>query len=88
MKQFSSTLKSFNTEFQPSIDEINEKEEAISKYAGAATMERIKGILYLLHIARHNMGSANFNTNTEIKRTLEDITLQLYGKSLFLSFFH
>ena len=46
MKKFASTLKSFNTEFQPSIDEINEKEEAISKYAGAATMERIKGTEY------------------------------------------
>ena len=48
MKKFASTLKSFNTEFQPSIDEINKKEEAISRFAGAATMERIKGTILLL----------------------------------------
>ena len=44
MKKIASTLKSFNAEFQPLLDEINIKEEAISKYAGAATMERIRGM--------------------------------------------
>ena len=44
MRKIASTLKSFNTEFQPFLNEINVKEEAISKYAGAATMERIRGM--------------------------------------------
>lgn len=35
-------MKSFNLEFKPLIEEINAKEEAISRYADAATMERIK----------------------------------------------
>ena len=39
------------------------------------------------NIVGYNNGSANSNTNTDIKCTLEDITLQLYGKSLVLSFF-
>ena len=45
MKKFASTLGSFSTEFQPFMDEINKKEEAIVKYAGGVTMERIKGIV-------------------------------------------
>lgn len=44
MTKIASTLKSFNAAFQPLLDEINIKEEAISKYAGAATMERIRGM--------------------------------------------
>ena len=45
MKKIASTLKSFITEFQPFINEINIKEEAVSKYAGAAAMERISGMI-------------------------------------------
>lgn len=48
IKKLSSTLKSFNVEFQPFVDEINNKEGDISKYAGVATMQRIKGMI--LHI--------------------------------------
>ena len=48
MKKIASALKSFNTEFQPFIDEINIKEKAISDYASAATMERIRGMIYMI----------------------------------------
>ena len=37
-----STLKSFEVEFQPFVKEINAKEEAIRECADAATMERIR----------------------------------------------
>ena len=38
-------MKSFNIKFKPLIEEINAKEEAISRYADAATMERIKRMI-------------------------------------------
>ena len=41
-----SILKSFEVEFQPFIKEINAKEEAIRECADAATMARIKGMLF------------------------------------------
>lgn len=36
------TLKSFDLEFQPFIEEINAKERVIREYADAATMERVR----------------------------------------------
>ena len=48
MKKFASTLKSFDIEFKPFIEEINAKEEAIRECADAATMERIRSMI--LHI--------------------------------------
>ena len=44
-KSFLSTLKSFDVEFLPFIEEINAKEEVIREYADAATMERIRRML-------------------------------------------
>ena len=44
MKKFASTLKSFDIEFQPFIEEINTKEGVILKCADAATMDRIRGM--------------------------------------------
>ena len=47
--KFGTALKSFDIEFQPFIEEIDAKVEAIRKSADAATMERIKSmaLLYL-----------------------------------------
>jgi len=45
IKRFASTLKSFDIEFQPFIEEINAKEGIIRELADAATMERIKSML-------------------------------------------
>ena len=41
MKKLTNVLKSFDIEFQPFIDEINTKEEAIRQCADAATMQRV-----------------------------------------------
>ena len=75
MKKIASTLKSFNTEFQPFIDEINIKEGAIAKYAGAATMQRIKGtylpfyvwtiVQILTQTYRHQRGPSGFYVATK-----------------------
>lgn len=45
MKKFSITLKSFDTEFQPFIEEINAKEGVIRECADAATMDRIRSMI-------------------------------------------
>ena len=54
MKKFTSTLKSFNIEFQPLIEEMNTKEEVVSKYAGAATMDRIRGTILWIHVGGYD----------------------------------
>ena len=48
MKKLAITLKPFEVEFQPFIEEINTKEGVIRGYADAATMERIRSMI--LHI--------------------------------------
>ena len=49
LKKLASMLQSFEIEFQPFIEEIDAKEGVILKYADAATMERIRGmILHML----------------------------------------
>ena len=50
MKKFTSTLKSFNYKFQPLIEEMNKKEEVISKCAIGTTMDRIKGMILWIHV--------------------------------------
>lgn len=57
MKKFILALKSFSTEFQPLIEEMNAKEEVISKCASIATMGRIEGMIlrgvgYIVQILR------------------------------------
>lgn len=42
MKNVVNTLKSFDIEFQPFVEEINAKESVIRKCADTATMERIR----------------------------------------------
>ena len=54
MRKFESTLKSFNSEFQPLIEEMNTKEEAVSKCANAATMDRIRGMILLMHVGEYD----------------------------------
>ena len=48
MKRFTGTSKSFNIEFQPLIEEMNTKEEVVSKCASLATMDKIRGMI--LHV--------------------------------------
>ena len=45
MKKIANTLKSFDTEFQPFIEEIHAKERIIWECADAATMERIRSMI-------------------------------------------
>lgn len=45
MGKFATTLKSFDIEFKPFIEEINVKEAATRELAGAATMERVRGMI-------------------------------------------
>ena len=47
IKKFASTLKSFDIEFQPVVEEINAKEGIIRERAHAATMERVRSKLAL-----------------------------------------
>lgn len=58
MTKIANTLKSFDIEFQPFIEEINAREEAIREFADASTMERIRSMEYFqpyIHIwARSN----------------------------------
>ena len=54
MKKFKSTLKSFNIEFQPLIEEMNTQEEVILKCASAATMDRIRGTILSIHIGGYD----------------------------------
>ncbi|KAF8436690.1 hypothetical protein BGX38DRAFT_1213998, partial [Terfezia claveryi] len=42
LKKVTNTLKSFNVEFQPFIEDINAKEKVIRECADAATMEKIR----------------------------------------------
>ena len=44
MKKLAITLKSFEIEFQPCIEEINTKEGVIRQCAEAATMDRVKSM--------------------------------------------
>ncbi|KAF8432505.1 hypothetical protein BGX38DRAFT_1225751, partial [Terfezia claveryi] len=44
LKKVANTLKSFDIEFQPFIEDINAKEKVIQRCADAATMEKIRDI--------------------------------------------
>ena len=55
MKKFGTTLKSFDIEFQPFVNEIKEKEGIIREYADAATMERIISMIDIIIGGRNLM---------------------------------
>ena len=55
MKKFATTLKSFEIEFQPFVEEINAKEGAIRQCADAATMDRIRSMVPHNYSVRHNL---------------------------------
>ena len=61
MKKFANSLKSFDIEFQPFIEEINAKEGAIREYADAATMEKIQSMILYRDIIEHNLTQAYRN---------------------------
>ena len=63
MRKFTSTLKSFNVEFQPLIEEINTKEDLMSKCASAATMDRIRGMIL------HGVGCDSIDFNSSVQRS-------------------
>lgn len=46
MKTIANKLKSFDIEFLPFIEEMNAKEAVIRECADAATMGRIKGMIF------------------------------------------
>src|SRR5438105_922120 len=54
LNKFANTLKSFDVEFRPFVDEISAKEGAIREYADAATMGRIKSMV--LHMVWDTIG--------------------------------
>ena len=58
MKKFGTTLKSFDIEFQPFVNEIKEKERIIREYADAATMERIRSMILDIIIGGRNLMQA------------------------------
>lgn len=58
MKKFGTTLKSFDIEFQPFVNEIKEKERIIREYADAATMERIRSMMLDIIIGGRNLTQA------------------------------
>ena len=45
-KKFAITFKSFEIEFQPFIEEINVKEAVVRECASAATMQRIRSMIF------------------------------------------
>lgn len=50
--RFAMTLKSFDVEFRPFIEEINKKDKVIREFADAATMEHIRSmILHMMLVA-------------------------------------
>ena len=59
MKKFTSTLKSFNIEFQPLMEEMNIKEEVISKCASATTMDRIRGTILSIYVVEYGTIDSN-----------------------------
>ena len=63
MKKFTSTLKSFNTEFQPLIEEMKTKEEVILKCASAATMHCIRGMIL------HGFGYDSTDSKASVQRS-------------------
>ena len=62
MKKLAITLKTFEIEFQPFIEEINAKEGVIRQCADAATMDRIRSMV---------------SHNKHIEGVLEDIISEL-----------
>ena len=75
IKKIANTLKPFDLEFQPYIEEINAKEGDIRKYADAASMERIKSMYdYIFGVVRYKTRS---NARIDIQGDLQDITLDL-----------
>ena len=74
MKKLAITLKSFETEFQPFIEEINAREGVIRQCADAATMDRVKRMVP--HNA-HNWANSNTRIHTDIEGVLEDILSEL-----------
>ena len=59
-KKIMNHLKPFSVTMQPLIQEILEKEKVVERYAGMATMERIKGVSstgagFLIRLMRINV---------------------------------
>jgi len=70
IKKFASTLKSFDIEFQPFIEEINTKEGVIREFADAATMERIRSMAPHVVLVNKAKSNANIQISKEFFRIL------------------
>ena len=75
MKKLAITLKTFEIEFQPFIEEINAKEGVIRQCADAATMDRVKSKWTGLKV--NNWAESNASIHTDIEGVLEDILSEL-----------
>lgn len=73
MKKIVNALKPFDIEFQPFIEEINNKEEVARRCADTATMERIRSMVSIVVTIVHNL----IQKHTGIAGILEDITSEL-----------
>ncbi|KAF8432508.1 hypothetical protein BGX38DRAFT_1263247 [Terfezia claveryi] len=84
LKKVTNTLKSFDIEFQPFIEDINAKERVILEFADAATMEKIRNIESVLQditselkpLAKLNnistTASRNLKVTEEIRNNAQD----------------
>ena len=73
MKKIVNALKPFDIEFQPFIEEINNKEEVVRRCADIATMERIRSMISIVVTIVHNL----IQKHTGIVGILEDIISEL-----------
>ena len=76
MKKLAITLKSFEIEFQPFIEEISAKEGVIRQCADAATMDRVKSTDMVPHNT-HNWAESNASIHTDIEGDLANILSEL-----------
>lgn len=62
MKRFGCTLKPFDIEFQPFIDEIDAKERVIRECVDVATMKRVQGMVLHMVLAQSAKSNPSIQT--------------------------
>ena len=72
MKKLAITLKSFEIEFQPFIEDINAKEGVIRQFADAANMDRVRSM-----VPNNKHSWAKSNKDTDIEGIVQDIISEL-----------
>ena len=71
------TLKAFDLEFQPFIDEIDAKEGVIREFADAASMDRIRSMLLSKYGVGYSSTLSNVLDRIDIEGAFNDITSEL-----------